>query len=116
MTADEFVKNNRGVNEGDNLPEALLRRIFRRVSSRAFLHSSGCSGAHHNPTKWLEMVREACSPEGGRHPVPVVEECLQKSILRGRLPFTRELFGLSWRPLVASLGVGLALIRCSLSI
>lgn len=36
MTLEEFLKNNRNINEGENLPSDLLTRIYESIQAKEF--------------------------------------------------------------------------------
>ena len=66
MTSDEFVRNNRGINNGQDLPQDFLRDLFVSINRNEIRittdASDGDSGA--GSMLWLELQHQASKTRG----------------------------------------------------
>lgn len=60
MTEEEFIRNNRAINGGKDLPKEYLSELFHSISSHA-ISLSGSSGnqIEMNPTRWIELINRS---------------------------------------------------------
>ncbi|KAL6984825.1 Nucleolar GTP-binding protein 2 [Sarracenia purpurea var. burkii] len=60
MTEEEFIRNNRGINDGKDLPREYLSELFHSISTNAFT-AFGQSGfpVDMNPTRWIELMNRS---------------------------------------------------------
>ena len=61
MNPEDFIKNNRGINDGENLPEDFLRLLFDSISSNEIKISSDASAAF-TPVDWEDIARQSTLP------------------------------------------------------
>lgn len=59
MTEDEFIRNNRAINEGKDLPREYLSELFQSISHNA-ITVFGQSGVpvEMNPSRWIELMNQ----------------------------------------------------------
>jgi hypothetical protein len=67
MTCEEFIRNNRGINGGSDLPHAFLRELYASISQNeirisADQQASGLVLA--SPVLWTDLAQQAQSPRG----------------------------------------------------
>ncbi|PHT33425.1 ARF guanine-nucleotide exchange factor GNL2 [Capsicum baccatum] len=64
MTEDEFIRNNRDINAGQDLPREYLSELFHSISANA-ITSSGSSGApvEMNPSRWIQLINRSKNME-----------------------------------------------------
>ncbi|CAN4082612.1 unnamed protein product [Withania somnifera] len=60
MTEDEFIRNNRAINEGQDLPREYLSKLFHSISANA-ITIFGSSGApvEMNPSRWIQLINRS---------------------------------------------------------
>ncbi|XP_057501635.1 LOW QUALITY PROTEIN: ARF guanine-nucleotide exchange factor GNL2 [Actinidia eriantha] len=60
MTEDEFIRNNRAINDGKDLPREYLSELFHSISTKA-ITIFGQSGlpVEMNPNRWIELMNRA---------------------------------------------------------
>src|ERR1700761_544659 len=64
MSKEEFLKNNRGINEGDNLPADFLEDLYERIKNDEIkMKSDGGKWAKANKKGWLQMAKNKDSPK-----------------------------------------------------
>jgi hypothetical protein len=73
MTSDEFVRNNRGINNGDNLPPDFLRSIYTSISRNEIRITSEAAAVPFDvsPLIWAELQRAAYTPRGAMVEAPI---------------------------------------------
>ncbi|XP_052181825.1 ARF guanine-nucleotide exchange factor GNL2-like [Diospyros lotus] len=60
MTEEEFIKNNRAINAGKDLPREYLSELFHSISTNAItVFSQSGLPVEMNPTRWVEMMNRA---------------------------------------------------------
>ncbi|KAG8379599.1 hypothetical protein BUALT_Bualt07G0105600 [Buddleja alternifolia] len=61
MSAEDFIRNNRSINGGDDLPREYLSELFQSISTNAISLSSDQSGPtiNMNPNRWIQLVNRA---------------------------------------------------------
>lgn len=67
MTCEEFIRNNRGINGGADLPHPFLRELYASISQNeirisADQQASGLVLA--SPVLWTDLAQQAQSPRG----------------------------------------------------
>lgn len=67
MTCEEFIRNNRGINGGADLPHAFLRELYGSISQNeirisADQQASGLVPA--SPVLWTDLAQQAQRPRG----------------------------------------------------
>eukprot|EP00884_Botryococcus_braunii_P022699 jgi/Botrbrau1/9112/Bobra.0305s0016.2 len=96
MTVDEFIKNNRGINDREDLPQDFLRDLYHSISRNEIRISSESQAfAAASPVLWAEIKQQSEGPRGQRL------ETLGLSTPR----VDREMFSLMWGPTVAAVSV-----------
>ncbi|KAL2478990.1 ARF guanine-nucleotide exchange factor GNL2 [Forsythia ovata] len=59
MTEEEFIRNNREINGGNDLPREYLSELFHSISTNAIvLHGQSGAGApvEMNPNRWIQLI------------------------------------------------------------
>lgn len=56
MTEDEFIRNNRAINAGKDLPREYLSELFQSISTNAFALSTHSGPVEMNPNRWIELM------------------------------------------------------------
>lgn len=65
MTCNEFIRNNRGINGGDNLPQEFLTSLYDNISKNEIkISSEGGSPAEASPILWAELNLQSKAPRG----------------------------------------------------
>ncbi|KAK9841755.1 hypothetical protein WJX81_000904 [Elliptochloris bilobata] len=97
MTVDEFVRNNRGINSGEDLPREFLRALYVSIAADEIRISSEAQAgsAPLSPVLWAQLALQSQAPRGAMlqppaHGVPRVD---------------REMFRRLWGPTVAAVSV-----------
>ena len=61
MTCEDFIKNNRGINDGENLPEEFLRSLYASISENEIkISSDGSAGLA--PIHWEQIAQQSVLP------------------------------------------------------
>lgn len=63
MTCEEFIRNNRGINAGENLPQDFLRALYESISRNEIRISSEASVSA-SPVLWTQLAQASVSPRG----------------------------------------------------
>ncbi|KAK1413915.1 hypothetical protein QVD17_29652 [Tagetes erecta] len=60
MTEDEFIRNNRAINGGQDLPREILTDLFQSIASKA-ITIFGQNGAviEMNPSRWIQLINRS---------------------------------------------------------
>lgn len=60
MTEDDFIRNNRAINGGQDLPREYLSEFFHSISSNeiTFFDSSGAP-VEMNPSRWIQLINKS---------------------------------------------------------
>ncbi|KAK9828895.1 hypothetical protein WJX72_002652 [[Myrmecia] bisecta] len=95
MTCDEFIRNNRGINGGDNLPQDFLRTLYASISRNEIRISSESNAFDVSPVIWTELHQTSRS-ERGR---------MLELAATSAPALDREMFSLMWGPTVAAVSV-----------
>lgn len=65
MTCSEFIRNNRGINGGDNLPQEFLTQLYDNISRNEIkISSEGGGPAEASPIIWAELNLQSRAPRG----------------------------------------------------
>ncbi|KAK3439229.1 hypothetical protein EUGRSUZ_C03862 [Eucalyptus grandis] len=57
MTEEEFIRNNRGINEGSDLPREYLSELFYSISNNAIkLYGQSGLSIEMSPSRWIELM------------------------------------------------------------
>lgn len=60
MTEEEFIRNNRAINGGNDLPREYLSELFHSISNNAItLFGQTGSPIEMNPSRWIELINKA---------------------------------------------------------
>ncbi|CAL5397059.1 unnamed protein product [Camellia sinensis] len=60
MTEEEFIRNNRAINEGKDLPREYLSELFHSISMNAIkLFGQSGTPIEMNPSRWIELMNRA---------------------------------------------------------
>jgi len=96
MTLEQFVKNNRGINDGENLPMDFQQDLYYSIVKNAIKlndNNSG-SGSSAGGARWAELRRASMLPRGQLSRRGPGAELLD-----------RDMFCLIWGPTVAAISV-----------
>ncbi|KAK6944992.1 Mon2/Sec7/BIG1-like, HUS domain [Dillenia turbinata] len=63
MTEEEFIRNNRQINGGKDLPREYLIELFQSIASNAFSLSGQSMLLEMNPSRWIELMSRAKSAQ-----------------------------------------------------
>ena len=65
MTCNEFIRNNRGINGGDNLPQDFLTSLYENISKNEIkISTEAVNTAEASPILWSELNLQSKSPRG----------------------------------------------------
>ena len=65
MTCSEFIRNNRGINGGDNLPQDFLTSLYDNISKNEIkISTEAANTAEASPILWSELNLQAKSARG----------------------------------------------------
>ncbi|KAL2321246.1 hypothetical protein Fmac_030215 [Flemingia macrophylla] len=56
MTEEEFIKNNRAINAGHDLPREYLSELFQSISSCAFALAQTTVSLDMSPSRWIQLI------------------------------------------------------------
>ncbi|XP_022728914.1 ARF guanine-nucleotide exchange factor GNL2-like [Durio zibethinus] len=59
MTEDEFIRNNRAINGGQDLPREYLSELFQSISNHAITLFDQSGSVEMNPSRWIELMNRA---------------------------------------------------------
>ncbi|KAL6331275.1 hypothetical protein AAG906_009703 [Vitis piasezkii] len=64
MTEEEFIKNNRAINGGKDLPREYLSELFQSISNKAIsLFGQSGQPVEMNPSRWIELINRSRNSE-----------------------------------------------------
>ena len=67
MTCEEFIRNNRGINGGADLPHHFLRELYASISHNEIRISADQQASGlvlGSPVLWTDLAQQAQSPRG----------------------------------------------------
>ena len=96
MTLDQFIRNNRGTNGGEDWPRETLEYIFEAIATDEIKLESTDTSPALSQSRWNDIVR-GCATGKGRMMTAVAtdEACM----------YDGELFGIVWSPTVSAVAV-----------
>ncbi|XP_047161324.1 ARF guanine-nucleotide exchange factor GNL2 [Vigna umbellata] len=59
MTEEEFIKNNRAINAGQDLPREYLSSLFQSISTCAFSLSQTTVSLDMSPSRWIQLINRS---------------------------------------------------------
>ena len=80
MTCEEFIRNNRGINAGENLPQDFLRALYESISRNEIRISSEASVSA-SPVLWTQLAQASISPRGFMLEPNTLGESCQPSVI-----------------------------------
>ena len=81
MTCNEFIRNNRGINGGDDLPRDFLVSLYDNISKNEIKISSEAGGsADASPMLWSELNQQSRAPRGKMLEIPSIGELASEHI------------------------------------
>ena len=93
MTLEQFIRNNRGTNGGQDWPAEVLVGIFDSIVTDE-IKLDEVSAASLTPSRWADMLRNVAAGQGALPPPPdVIESAL----------YDGELFGIIWGSTTAAI-------------
>lgn len=63
MTCEDFIRNNRGINGGENLPQEFLAQLYESIKRNEIRISSEAPFAP-DPAMWTQVAQASISPRG----------------------------------------------------
>ena len=63
MTCEEFIRNNRGINGGENLPHDFLAAVYESIS-RNEIRITSDGGAQPSPVIWADLGQQSRGARG----------------------------------------------------
>lgn len=96
MTLEQFIRNNRGTNGGEDWPRETLEYIFEAIATDEIKLESTDASPALSQSRWNDIVR-GCATGKGRMMTAVAtdEACM----------YDGELFGIVWSPTVSAIAV-----------
>ncbi|CAL8465729.1 g5265 [Coccomyxa elongata] len=104
MTCEEFIRNNRGINGGEDLPHTFLRELYASISQNEIRISADQQQAAAaaapgdapivSAVLWTDLAQQACRPRGNF-----------ASSDGTLIAVDRQMFALLWGPTVAAVSV-----------
>ncbi|KAL0041048.1 hypothetical protein WJX77_003321 [Trebouxia sp. C0004] len=96
MTCNEFIRNNRGINGGDNLPQDFLTSLYDNISKNEIkISTEAVNTAEASPILWSELSLQSKSARG---------KMLQVTS-HSSAHLDRDMFSLMWGPTVAAVSI-----------
>ncbi|XP_062518371.1 Golgi-specific brefeldin A-resistance guanine nucleotide exchange factor 1-like isoform X2 [Corticium candelabrum] len=92
MTEAQFQKNQRGLNDGKDFSEELLREIYKEIRDDEIIMPEEHEGQLKDDYQWTMMLRRSSSPDG--HFLHVNDST-----------YDQDIFFLAWGPTIAALSV-----------
>ncbi|KAL8242998.1 hypothetical protein R6Q59_013300 [Mikania micrantha] len=60
MTEDEFIRNNRAINGGQDLPREILSDLFQSIATKAItIFGQNGSPIEMNPSRWIQLINKS---------------------------------------------------------
>ncbi|KAG5009355.1 hypothetical protein JHK87_017870 [Glycine soja] len=59
MTEEEFIRNNRAINAGKDLPREYLSELFQSISTCAFSLEQTTGSLDMNPSRWIQLINRS---------------------------------------------------------
>ncbi|KAI7725536.1 hypothetical protein M8C21_025519, partial [Ambrosia artemisiifolia] len=60
MTEDEFIRNNRAINAGQDLPREILSSVFQSIATKAItIFGQNGSPVEMNPSRWIQLINKS---------------------------------------------------------
>lgn len=56
MTEEDFIKNNRGINAGHDLPREYLAELFQSISNHAIALAQTIVSLEMSPSRWIQLI------------------------------------------------------------
>lgn len=94
MTFKQFVKNERGLNSGDNYPKEFLQDIFTAIRDTEIVMPSEQKGELKAEYEWKLVLNRARDPKKN---TGVIYKC------NGSAEYDQEMFSLIWKPTITAL-------------
>eukprot|EP00899_Mesostigma_viride_P015080 jgi/Mesvir1/23573/Mv18269-RA.2 len=92
MSQEEFARNNRAINAGQNLPRAMIDDIYNSICRNEIKMSGDSSVLEMNQSRWLDLLKRS------RHITPFASP--------SSLPlYDRDMFAIMWGPTIAAISV-----------
>ena len=99
MTLEEFIRNNRNINDGADLPKEVLSELYDNIRRHEIRIKD--DGGHHfdlSAAQRAEIMQRSAGPGGALH------SCAGPG--GGPLPlFDRDMFAMIWGPTIAAISV-----------
>ena len=89
MTCNEFIRNPRGINGGDNLPQDFLTNLYDNISKNEIkISTEAANTADVSPILWSELNLQSKSARGQMLEVSLHSKraCILASFMPGWIP------------------------------
>ena len=93
MTVEEFIRNNRKINEGEDLPEEMLVDLYQSIATHEIRIQADGNKSGMSHAQWVDVVKRSASPEG------ILVSCTMQPV------FDSDMFAMIWGPTIASISV-----------
>lgn len=114
MTKEEFVRNNRGINDSEDLPQEYLSKIYEEIASSEIKMKATSTSVGKNlvvtDQKKRQQIWHAESANITKTAEALMESASNKSdifLTAKHLDHVRPMFKLAWSPVLAAFSVGL---------
>ena len=93
MTVQEFIRNNRKINNGEDLPEEMLIDLYKSIATYEIRIQADGNKFELSRAQWVDIVRRSGTDQG------ILVSCTMKPI------FDYDMFAMVWGPTIASISV-----------
>lgn len=59
MTEDDFIRNNRAINEGQDLPREYLSELYHSILTNAIVLAPTTTTVEMNPSRWIQIINRS---------------------------------------------------------
>jgi len=93
MTVEEFIRNNRKINDGEDLPEEMLVDLYKSIATYEIRIQADGNKFDLSHAQWVDIVKRSGTPQG------ILVSCTMQPV------FDYDMFALIWGPTIASISV-----------
>jgi len=93
MTVEDFLRNNRKINEGEDLPREMLVNLFNSISQHEIRIQADGNKYELSHAQWLDITKRSSTPEG------ILVSCSMQPV------FDYDMFAMIWGPTIAAISV-----------
>ena len=93
MTVEEFIRNNRKINDGEDLPEDMLVDLYKSIATHEIRIQADGNKFDLSHAQWVDIVKRSGTPQG------ILVTCTMHPV------FDYDMFAMIWGPTIASISV-----------